>query len=73
MNTKLSNATLENYASHMDTTKPQYNDKLFAELIYLCDEERLIRFERKAEKKGFDDLARFLKERRKALGREAKA
>jgi hypothetical protein len=41
--------------------------ELFDQLISLFDEERLIRFERKAQKRGFDYLAAMLKAKRKEL------
>jgi hypothetical protein len=56
----------------MDTTKTRDNNKLFAELLSLMDEEKLIRLQKRAERQGFEDLAKFLKERRKHLKTEGK-
>ena len=53
--------------------QPQNDNHLFEQLLSLFDEERLIRFQRRAEKKGLKDLAEFLKEHRKALEHEAKS
>jgi hypothetical protein len=41
--------------------------ELFTQLISLFDDEKLIRFGRRAEKKGFEELEKILKEHHKQL------
>jgi len=50
-------------------TAPNHQ-RLLSELISLLNEEKLIRLQGRAEKKGYEELAKLLKERRKALEHE---
>jgi hypothetical protein len=56
----------------MKNKETQDKDQLLTQLISLLDDERLIRLQKRAEKKGYGALADMLKVRRKTLEEQSK-